>query len=412
MRARFRIRTPEGKEMVPETLEIFSDMVRSGVLRPGDLVFDALTGEWAPAEVHPMVLLCRDPLVLDPALPEFDLVDPPRASPEEEAQAFIARMEAERRDEAHPPAALQGSRDGSGPVVVAGFSDVPAAGRGGREDPDLPRDAGPRAQPARPRPPGRNGGSGLSVILVGVAVLAVAGLRTWAGAAGGDDGDTSVLMGANPVGSGDAPGLAASEEEIRRVALRGFLAGVDGVREETGLGEVPAIWLEGSYLSDAASHPDVPRYWERARRYVEAVRRREMELYREAYLAAAGESGLAGPVRSLRMASAMEDFLGDAAFRYDRYRRMLDLCDAALALHGVLIELGDRVTWEPMRGERVSADPVLEAAGTDPDAQALLEVALDRVLEALHDPEGGDMGDRSRVSGWLVEGLGAALTPD
>jgi NADH dehydrogenase/NADH:ubiquinone oxidoreductase subunit G len=59
-------------------------------------------------------------------------------------------------------------------------------------------------------------------------------------------------------------------------------------------------------------------------------------------------------------AAALDAFsaaAGDRRLVYDRGREM---AAAALALHDVLVELGDRVTFEPMRGQRVSADPVLE----------------------------------------------------
>jgi hypothetical protein len=118
MEPRFRIRTREGDELRPRTTEIFAEFVRSGVVRPEDFVFDALTGEWSPAAVHPMVRLMKDPLVdgwedFDPETagvpPEgpalapdgaeadlkgaLDLVQEPGPSPEQEARDFIARME-------------------------------------------------------------------------------------------------------------------------------------------------------------------------------------------------------------------------------------------------------------------------------------------------------------------------------
>jgi len=171
------------------------------------------------------------------------------------------------------------------------------------------------------------------------------------------------------------------------------------------LAEVPAVWLEGRYLAGAAGFPEVRRYWEQARAYTEEVRRREVELYRAAFLSAAEGLGLSGPVRSLRMATAVEDFTATAPAREGRYAHVWELAEAALDLHDVLVELEGRVTYEPIRGQRVSADPVLEAAGKDEEAQALLEMALDRVLRALHGPDGTELGDRSQVSGWLVRGL-------
>lgn len=199
--------------------------------------------------------------------------------------------------------------------------------------------------------------------------------------------------------------MTASEQDVREAAFDGFLREVDGVRGALGLGEVPAVWLEGRYLSGAVNFPEVRRFWERAEAYPQEVRSQETELYRTAFLAAAEGFGLSGPVRSLRLAKALEDFGHDREAREGTYDRMGELAAAALSLHDVLVQLDGRVTYEPIRGRKVSADPVLEAAGTDPEAQALLEMALDRVLSALHGPDGSPLGNRNQVSGWLVDGL-------
>ena len=63
------------------------------------------------------------------------------------------------------------------------------------------------------------------------------------------------------------------------------------------------------------------------------------------------------------------------------------------------------MTHEPIRGGRLSADPVLEAAGTDPEAQSLLEVALDRVLKELPASGGLPSRDRSQLTEWMVGGV-------
>lgn len=430
MDARFRIRTREGKELEPRTLEIFSELVRSGVIRPDDLVFDALTGEWAPARVHPMVRLFQDPLAVDPmarsldariaaAEPpgggapggggsgglELDLVAPPQVSPQEEARAFIEKMEAERRDDPEQPAL---ARDlpltSDGPTVVEGLVASPAPPRVQPLHVPFPAVVEEYGPSRRRRPGGHPGwrrwAVGLGLAGVGTAAM-VLGLGV-----GGDGRRAQELEGlaqaetARPVRA-----VSASEEDVRGAAYSGFLREVDGVRGRLALGEVPSVWLEGRYLAGARGYPEVRRYWEQARAYTEEVRRREVELYRAAFLSAAEGLGLSGPVRSLRLATAVEDFTAAAPAREEHYTRMGELAAAALDLHAVLVELEGRVTYEPIRGQRVSADPVLEAAGTDEEAQALLEMALDRVLRALHGPDGTEPGERSQVSGWLVRGL-------
>jgi len=163
------------------------------------------------------------------------------------------------------------------------------------------------------------------------------------------------------------------------------------------------VWLEGRYLAGAGAHPEVRHYWEGVLAFVEDARRREEALYREAWLESADGLGLLGPVRSLRLATALESFGARASEREEHYQRVQRLATAALTLHDVLVELGDRVTYEPQRGTGVSADPVLEAAGADPAAQALLEVALDQVLSALRGSDGSPLRDRARLAAWIIE---------
>ena len=477
MDARFRIRTREGEELTPRTVEIFSELVRSGVIRGQDLVHDALTGEWVPAGAHPMVRLFQDPLVLDPLARSLDarladedqpvprvstdgsgqvpasaprdpatgavqgeppapgptgtldlsLVEQPQPSPEDEARAFIARMEAERRADPERPAlalhvplvtstpSVPGHGYGEGPGAMAGRGLPPSRGTG-----PMPR---PGSPPPAPRPPGghwgdapaplptyapafRRGGGFVTWALV---VAVVGGLGALAlGLGPGREASSSPGVAEAAMSLRASRGVPASEGEIRALAFRGFLDAVDGIRGRRGLGEVPAVWLEGRYLAGAATYPQVRRYWERALSYAREARDGEMEMSRRAYLAASEEAGVVGPVRSLRLAAASEDFARSAGERREVYQRLETLAEAALNLHDVLVELDGRVTYEPMRGRGVSADPVLEAAGADPAAQAVLEVVLDRVLWALNgtDPDSGV--NRSQVSGWLVEALARA----
>lgn len=424
MDARFRIRTRDGQELEPRTLEIFSELVRSGVIRPQDLVFDALTGEWAPAEAHPMVRLFRDPLVDGPLSDDMDarvaeegatetsmlglsLADEPAVPPEEAAERFIRKMEEERwSDPQLVPLSrelpLTLSRPGEGTL---------AAGPLPRSAPQRP--ARPLVVPfpalahERPEEPPRRGRpswiGGLWIALAGSAVAAWVLAPGGPGLPGGEAAHGTLASAEVPART--LRDLPASEEKVRRDAYAGFLEAVVAVGDKAGLGEAPAEWLEGRYLADPASYPEVRRYWERAGAHAQAVQAREDGMYREAWLAAAEDLGVSGPVRSLRLATALEDFAAGAPARSDHYRRVRELSTAALALHDLLIELGGRVTYQPMRGTRVSADPVLEASGNDPEAQALLEVALDRVLRALRGPDGSSMPDRSRLSTLLVEGL-------
>ena len=401
MQARFRIRTPEGQEFEPRTLEIFSEMVRSGVVRPQDMVFDALTAQWVEAGRHPMVHLFQDPLVTEPPAVTRDihlaLVDSSGPSAEEAEAAFIRRMEEERRtDPERVPLALD-------LPVIRGPSARPApAGEDASGARKRGLDDGPSAlvvlaPPRRHRTRSIPGRSHLALTGAAVAAVALAvGLVSFR---------ASESPAATLAAVAETPTSVAvrAEGAVRDAAGAAFLGQVSRLRGDAGVTEVPAVWLEGRYLADAAAHPEVRTYWEQVRTFVDAVQLGEADLYREAWLGAAGGLGLSGPVRSLRLATALEDFAGEAPSREEHYRRVRELSASALALHDLLVELGDRVTYEPLRGAGLSADPVLEAAGADPGAQTLLEDALDRVLAALRSQGGDSLRDRARLAAWMAE---------
>ena len=456
MDARFRIRTRSGEEFTPETMEVFSNLVRDGVVGPQDQVFDELTGEWAPASAHPMVKLFQDPLVeeavgedpgradvQDPAEPpdpdtlELGLVEPELVSPEEEARAFIAKMEEERRSDPDVPAMSL-----EVPLVDAGADSL--AARGGEPErvvappperaPERPPERPPERAPepeypspsyaaspvadtvetwtrpvaSRPRwrrrqaPGRRTVGWGTAMVLGGV-IGAVSVSVLWSQGAGWSASQEDVAQA--EAGTSGPRVVPVTEEQTRALALSAFVRGVDALRDEYGIGTVPSMWLEGRYLADPRAHPEVRDYWERYLAFVEAARDSEVDLYRAAYLTAAEAAGLSGPVRSLRLAAAQEDFEDSWDGRATLYERVEGLARSALALDDLLREMEGRVTYEPIAGPRVSADPVIEAAGTDPDAQVRLEDALDHVLNALQGATGISAGDRAEVPGWLAEAL-------
>jgi hypothetical protein len=71
----------------------------------------------------------------------------------------------------------------------------------------------------------------------------------------------------------------------------------------------------------------------------------------------------------------------------------------------MLLAAEGRVTYEPARSQRLSLDPVIEAAGQDPETQSRLEAALDRVLAALLGAGAVSAADRALVPSSLVDGL-------
>jgi hypothetical protein len=467
MKGRFRIRTRDGRELRPRTTEIFAELVRTGVVRPDDVVFDALTGKWIPVGSHPMAQLAKDPLVAgdgsrgaadgadahsagvasgegpepgkphapdateaqsgeadprveDDLAPALELVDPPPITPEEQARAFIRRMAEEREADSDEPAL---SREI--PLVVEGpgragtsreaqalmqpveerESPAPAPERGS------PTPAGSKARRPAGAGAGRTGPRELlswrRIALTGlVAVFSLGGLGVFAAVA-----RPSLRVGDHMPEFSDTPEVAPrpghhlddTEEAVRGAARETFIESVDGLRHDLGVGAVPAAWLTGPYLSDPSAHPEVRRYWERYLSYTEQAKANEGSLYRRAYLRALDEAGATGPVRSLRLATALGDFDAGAPARGEAYARAWELAASALALHDTLVELRGRIRYEPARGPRVSADPVIEAVGTDPDAQVRFESSLDRVLSALK--AGNKPLDPEDIPGWLAKSL-------
>jgi hypothetical protein len=87
-----------------------------------------------------------------------------------------------------------------------------------------------------------------------------------------------------------------------------------------------------------------------------------------------------------------------------------ELAVTARSLHEILVELEGDITWEPARGERLSADPVVEAAGRDEATQARLDGALDRVLSALYEVADGGRDVREQRPDWLARSLASGGT--
>lgn len=461
MDGRFRIRTQDGRLLEPRTMDIFAELVRSGVVRPEDEVFDALTGAWTRAEVHPMVALFRDPLSHPdaerlhkryaeqvraanegtdaesgteqegsdtaatpaptgedapgaPAEPgeaaaetpaeadiSLELAPAPEASPEEEQRAFIEKLEQERR--------YDDSRTDRGtelPLVTAQTGEV-------RRLPDRASPAAPfggarQRPPQRKLTPARSNRVGMVALFIVLVASAIVFARLARPALGTGEADAENATGVERVRAPRA--VTRTEEQIRQDAYEGFVEDVEVLGDELAPGPVPSTWLEGAYLADPSSYPEIRPYWERFEAYVDEAQAQEAALYRESYLTAATMAGVSGPLRSLRMATALEDFGSTRRERLELYARVRELAESALALHDLVVELEGRISYEPIRGPRVSADPVIEAAGIDAEAQARLDAALDRLLAALHGTDGTSPRDRAQIPEVLVEGL-RALSP-
>ncbi|MDZ7779054.1 MAG: hypothetical protein U5R14_03830 [Gemmatimonadota bacterium] len=453
MSARFRIRTPHGQELSFGSEEMFADFVRSGELSQDDLVYDAATGEWSPAFTHSLVLEVQaggqgtgvqeteggsdGPSggeasradASDDEDSDLSLDLAPEQTPEEASAAFVKEMEEERASEFERTEELHGlrpSKEGGGLLrdseedpqdSAETNTDAATSERGGRDpgrvEEDLTSEA--EAQPTRRtrstrrrRPPSRSARASVSGRFV-VWVLVLGAL------AGG-----VVLLGPNVVGlamdSGESedvvtsvPVVADTEEAVRAAASVRFLARVrPGL---VGLPTIPSVWLDGRYLANASDFPEVRAAWQEHLATVRRLRVDEEEHYSTAYLSALDDAGVTGATRTLRLASALSRFESRAPERAAHYDRVEELAEAAVELHDFLVAREADITYEPAVGSRVSVDPILQAAGRDPETQASLEAALDRVLDAL---SGGGSGpvEVARVPQWTFQGLRDVVMPE
>ena len=88
----------------------------------------------------------------------------------------------------------------------------------------------------------------------------------------------------------------------------------------------------------------------------------------------------------------------------------IPLSKVSVKLIGRSSDLEESITYEPVQGPSLSADPVIQAVGVDEATQELLNGALDRVLDALS-ADGLGPVDADLVPSWVVEGFREAIAP-
>ncbi|MFQ5537915.1 MAG: hypothetical protein ACE5GJ_10745 [Gemmatimonadota bacterium] len=447
MKARFRIRVGEGEELRPATLEEFAAMVEAGAVSDHDLVYDELTGEWAPAHAHLIYRLVHDPLVSGPKPPPessggptdgrggsssggpgvegahddgagLTIVPHSVPSPEEEARAFVEEMRRERereRDPDRPPIADELPLVGGDalhrvdrrtePRHPGEPQGRPAAQQGCHEAPASPASASPasaspapatsagsRAAPAADASGARSAGSagaptsaprGSAGPVGRPAGWWVMGILLAAGGVVGLMGSRSRAVEGHPSDTVWAVRTPGPHDPLAQAAWTEFRERLQAPGFAMADRRVPRAWLSGPYLSKASRFPQVRAFWLEVRGALEELHDDEDSLFTAAAAQAAVRQGLEGPMLTLRLARVRRAFAAGEEERLDAYGRLWDVAVAALHLHDVLLRLEDRLMYEPARGKKLSSAPVLEVAGTDPRAQEEMEAALDRVLAAL-----------------------------
>ncbi len=464
MSARFRIRTAQGQELSFASREIFAEFVRSGDLAPDDVVYDAETREWSSARTHPVVLQIEleaedasraaaddeasegaddialeasaedehleggsseDELTAEEPGPDqaadisLDLAPVPQGlTPEEEAAAFVAKMEAERASEMDHPEepSIETFMVDQASETVDG-ADRPSlqdAAGGGRSREVAERRERAPARPSRgktrkSKPPKRKkAGSGPGRKLAPFMILAVAvvAAAVYLGPdlLAPDEGSGNAV--ADTAASEPPPLIPDTEEALRRRARERYLASTQALLRD--LEPIPDVWLHGQYLASPSDYPHVREVWESYVTTIQGVKAGDDERYRAAYLRALNDARIQGSARTLRMAAATADFKADSTARYAFYDRVEALATAAVQGHDALVDAEGTISYEPATGPRVSADPVIEAVGRNAEAQALLDRVLDGILVQLHADDGP--GESRHVREWVWDGFLDAVT--
>jgi hypothetical protein len=171
---------------------------------------------------------------------------------------------------------------------------------------------------------------------------------------------------------------------------------------------IPDIWLHGSYLAAPSDHAAVRQAWNDVLTLVRQVRAGDNERYRAGYLRALEDARVDPSTRTLRLAAAVAEFQGRVAPRAAHYDRVEALATAALRGHDALVEAEGTIAYEPASRTPVSGDPVIEAVGRNPEAQALLDQVLDMILAELNEPRGP--GRAANVDEWVWDGILTAVT--
>jgi len=465
MAARFRIRTSQGQEISFASHEMFAEFVRSGDLSPDDVVFDAETKEWSSALTHPLVLQIEtedqeaeeaaaskaeapadeasddiDVGDLAPEVPSsadigLELAPAPNAmSPEEQAAAFVKRMEAERaseRDFDEEPA-FEGFKMEHGAASLADeFSLVeeeeevatptPAPKRAEPRPPrEQPRRQARREEPRRdeeprrtPEPPRsekkkkkKKKGSGAlaryaPLMIVGAVVLAAGVYFGPELLAPPTDDATEVGTDSVTLPPPPPPLIPDTEDALRERAQERFLTTTRALVRD--LPSIPDIWLDGQYLAAPSDYPEVREAWNGVLTLVRQIRAGDNERYRAGYNRALDDARVEGSARTLRLAAAVADFQGQVAPRAAQYDRVEALATAALRGHDALVEAEGTIAYEPATGTPISGDPVIQAVGRNPDAQALLDEVLDMILAQLNQPNGP--GNARNLEEWMWSGI-------
>ena len=242
----------------------------------------------------------------------------------------------------------------------------------------------PRAKPAPPPPEEKSSSMGL-IAVVGVLVLvAGGGWLGWSMFHGAGEAPTEETRTYEQV---DIPPLPAEMEPTFRSlaasAQQDLGARIAASAVEAGLPDQPdPDWLGGVYLASASQYAQVAEYWNAMNAWLEDVRGREEQLFREAFEARMDSASVAEADRQVLVERASAGFRSALRERDPVYDDFAAVAQASLGLHDFLLANEESIEYEPAAGG-ISRDPVLEAV---PATKALgdeMWERVDRITDAL-----------------------------
>ena len=223
------------------------------------------------------------------------------------------------------------------------------------------------------------------------AIAAVVGLLVVGG--GGWFGWSKLRGGAEPVEQArsydpvEIPTIPAElEPQFRALAdaaLQDWVAGQGELGQDAGLPEQPpADWLAGVYLGSASQYQSVADYWSGLSRWLEDLRGREEQDFRQVVQARMDSAGVASGDREPLLARAVAGFRSALPERDGAYDALAAVSEAALELHEWLVEHEQDIEYVP-QGLSADADPVLEARPLTPALGDQMWGLVDDITSAL-----------------------------
>jgi hypothetical protein len=471
MRFRFLYLDKNGDETKVESLDELRQRVADREIDEDTLLYDARTREWSPARVHTAyrsVAAELEPPETDGAPATDSAADASETGGEgtdempglaaggmeltdavpDTVARFLERRQRERREEDErratafddlnvvdestrwqsdraPEAASDGAPSSSSelehPTEPASSSDAdahPAASSGSADVRKPPESGRSRTSEEPSRPEARpvtvrvNATGGRArrrrrtwgLVAAGAAAIALFAVRGWGGSARAGEIVQPAQPGPPPAAN---PELEARLRDAEGSAFQDMITAMDSLRTVFDVVGAPREWLTGRYLASASEFPDVAQYWVRYQAYVGELRNRDEELFRRGFVQRLESTGIDGPVRSMRLARATEEFAAEAPAREELYAAMQGMARVALELHELLVQNEASIVYTPVRPGVVTQDPVLEAVPTDAELRERLWDTLDSLFLQVDIVRGGVPGSGDQLGEAALEGIRA-----